>query len=100
MRNFSNSAKVNEIYWYAPEPEISFSQFSQKPSTLAHMLLHKSKINVAIPDILSKKQRSLYDLQEPKYKNSGKKGVAPDMVTTFLGGRPNFFYCLEPYEHI
>jgi hypothetical protein len=76
-----------------------FSKFSRKPSTLAHMLLHKSNINVAIPDILSYKQ-SLYNHQKPKYKNSGKKGVAPDRVTTFQRGRPNFFDCLDPYEHI
>ena len=66
-----------------------FCHFLKKPSTLAHILLHKSNINVAILDNFSQKQ-CLYNLQEQKYRNSGKKGVAPDMVTTFQRGRPIF----------
>ena len=49
-------------------PKISFSQISQKLWALAHMLLHNSYINVAIAVILLYR-KSLYDLQEPRYKN-------------------------------
>ena len=54
------------------------------------MLLHKSNINVAIAVILSQK-RSLYDLHEPKYRKSGKKGVARELFLGLIFVHPNFF---------
>ena len=47
---------------------ITFLWISSKLSTIGHMLLHNLYINVAIA-VLLLYQKSLYDLQEPKYKN-------------------------------
>jgi hypothetical protein len=65
-----------------PESEISFSWFSQKPSILDDMLIHKYSINVAIAVILNYKS-SIYDLRGRKYRNSGKNGGAADKVKHF-----------------
>ena len=46
-----------------------FLQFYRKMSILGYMLLHNSNINVAIAHILMCRI-SLYDPQEPKYKNT------------------------------
>ena len=48
--------EIQRNWWnlvYAPKIKISFSRFSQKLSTLGHMLLHKSYINATIAVILS-----------------------------------------------
>ena len=81
-----------------PEPEISFSWFSRKPSTLDDMLIHKFNINVTIAVILSCKS-SLYDLQGRKYRNSGKKGVAADKVRNFPLMRTKFSDHSGPCEN-
>jgi hypothetical protein len=59
------------------------------------MLLHKSNINVAIAVILGC-MMSLYDLRGPKYKNSWKKGVAPDKVLWWNFVYPNFSKTMDP----
>ena len=48
-------------------PKLGFWRISLFLSTLEHMLLHKSYINVAIANILLCR-KSLYDLSSPKYK--------------------------------
>ena len=86
---FSKLRKIAQIRSNTQKREINFLRFSQKPLILGHMLLHKSNINVAIAVILSY-VTSLYDLRGSKYKNSWKKGVAPDKVLWWNFVYPNF----------
>ena len=46
--------------------KIGFLWFSPKVSNLRHMLLHNSKINVAIA-VIFMHRKSVYDLQNPRY---------------------------------